>query len=106
MSNLIQITNGIGTGNTTLYTAFTGGGPAQLLSLDLQNVNASTDVTVDIWFDPNTGTDRYLFKSLLIQAGAHVQWTGLLILNTAGDTIKSIGSATGVDVLGAVRETS
>lgn len=107
MSTLIQVAIAVNTSNTDLYTAYTGTGPSQLLSLDFQNTNSGQDVIIDVWYAPNGGgTLVYLLKQQTIPAYSHLQWTGLVVLPTSGDKIRAIGNYTGVDCLGAVRETA
>ena len=94
----------IGVTATDLYTAFTGGASrAWLVSLDLTNTTTS-DITVDVYKEVSGPTDYRFGDDLIVPAKGTLSWRGMLTLKTAGDKIKAIASATGVDCVGTVVE--
>lgn len=89
-----------------LYTAFTTGTVAMLVSIDFQNTT-SADVTVDGWKrDANNLNSYYFADDLVVPAKGTASWRGIITLSQSGDKIRASASATGVDANGTVMEIS
>jgi len=102
MSTPVKIAIAITASATDLYVPGANV-PGEVAVLDLCNTTTA-DVTVDVWYAPNGGgTLVYLFDDVVVPAKGHVQWTGLLTLDTNGDKLRAQGSATGVDCLGTAK---
>jgi len=96
----------VGVGVTALYTAFVGGSAtrAMLVSLDLTNTTTG-DITVDVyWRDAADAVSRYFADDLVVPAKGIASWRGMQTLDAAGEAIKAIASAAGVDATGTVIE--
>ncbi len=105
MANVAQKINAsIGITATTLYTAFTGSGTrAVMASVDFCNTTTA-DITIDFYKEVSGPTDYYIYKTMTVPAKDNLAWRGLITLDTAGDLIRAIASATGVDATGTVFE--
>lgn len=106
MSTPQQIQAAIGITETALYTAFTSTATrGQLGYLSICNTTGSL-LSVDVYYKNSAGsTSRYLINNAYIPANGQLDWRGLLVLSTAGESINAIASDVGLDALGAVLET-
>jgi hypothetical protein len=94
------------TSNTTLYTAFVGGGAtrAMLVFLILTNTT-SADITVDVFWENAAGsTTRLIADDINVPAKGTETFRGIVSIDTSSEKIRAIASAVGVDAVGTVME--
>lgn len=94
----------LGTGGTTIYTAFIAGGATRSEFVYLNYCNTTTsDITVDTIFLTTSGS-TFITDDLTVPAKGNADWHGMITLNTSGQNIHCVPSAAGVDFAGTFVE--
>lgn len=89
---------------TTIYDPFVtlGATLGMLVSMHIVNTGSS-DVTVDIYIDK--ATDIYIADDKTVPAKGNLDWTGIVVINSASTNLVAIASTTSVlHITGCVME--
>lgn len=93
----------LATGGTTIYTAFVAAATrSQFVYLNFCNTTAS-DITVDTYLVHSSGS-TFITDDLTVPAKGNADWRGMITLTTAGQNIRCVPSAAGVDYAGTFVE--